>query len=208
MNASLVRRVIFSTLFYSQNYFYSTLFRTSILQLIVAHLIFPSTSIIQMVNNGSRNSSNSDNNDVENLSSTLEHLLIVQAQLLQTVQQVMVQMQEVNQLMQSMEVRASSRKRKSNTQDDVDQAQKMSAVEKAATQNPNGKKCYNYGQKGHFALQCRNSHTRPPRTLSSTLAPITQPASQRKGGSASGRLRTGIVGYHVEDWLPEETSHD
>jgi activator of HSP90 ATPase len=132
-----------------------------------------------MVNNGSRNSNNSDNNDVENLSSTLEHLLIVQAQLLQTVQQVMVQMQEVNQLMQSMEVRASSRKRKSNTQDDVDQAQKMSAVEKAATQNPKGKKCYNYGQKGHFALQCRNPHTRPPRTLSSTLAP--SPHLQAKG---------------------------
>jgi hypothetical protein len=49
----------------------------------------------------------------------LEHLLIVQAQLLQIVQQVMVQMKEINQLMQSMEVRPLSRKRKSNTQDDV-----------------------------------------------------------------------------------------
>jgi hypothetical protein len=44
-----------------------------------------------------------------------------------------------------MEVRPSSRKRKSNTQDDVGQVQKMSAIKKAATQNPKGKKCYNYG---------------------------------------------------------------
>jgi hypothetical protein len=114
-NTSLVRRVIFSRLFYNQNYFYSALFKTSILQLIVAHLIFPSTYIIQMVNNGSCNSNNGDNNDVKNPSSTLEHLLIVQAQLLQTVQQVMVQMQDINQLMQSMKVRSSSRKRKSST---------------------------------------------------------------------------------------------
>jgi hypothetical protein len=35
----------------------------------------------------------------------LENLLIVQAQLLQTVQQVMVKMQEINQLMQFIEVR-------------------------------------------------------------------------------------------------------
>jgi hypothetical protein len=55
-NTSLIRRVIFSRLFYNQNYSYSTLFKTSILQLIVAHLIFPSTYIIQMVNNGSCNS--------------------------------------------------------------------------------------------------------------------------------------------------------
>jgi hypothetical protein len=72
-----------------------------------------------MANNGSRNSNNGDNNDVENPSTMLEHLLIVQAQLLRTVQHVMVQMQEINQLMQYMEVRPSSRKRKSNTQDDV-----------------------------------------------------------------------------------------
>jgi hypothetical protein len=68
-----------------------------------------------MVNNGSRNSNNGDNNDVKNPSSMLEHLLIIQAQLLQTVQQVMVQMQDINQLMQSIEVRPSSWKRKSNT---------------------------------------------------------------------------------------------
>jgi hypothetical protein len=61
-----------------------------------------------MVNNGSRNSNNGDNNDVKNPSSMLEHLLIIQAQLLQTVQQVMVQMQDINQLMQSIEVRPSS----------------------------------------------------------------------------------------------------
>jgi hypothetical protein len=68
-----------------------------------------------MVNDGSHNFNNGDNNNIENPSSMLEHLLIIQAQLLQTIQQVMVQMQDVNQLMQSMEVGPSSRKRKSNT---------------------------------------------------------------------------------------------
>jgi hypothetical protein len=63
-----------------------------------------------MVNDGSCNSNNSDNSDIENPCSTLEHLLIVQAQLLQTIQQVMVQMQGVNQLMQSVGVRPSLRK--------------------------------------------------------------------------------------------------
>jgi hypothetical protein len=72
-----------------------------------------------MASNGSHNSNNGDNNDVENPSTTLEHLFIIQAQLLWTVHHVMVQMKEINQLMQSMEVRPSSRKRKSNTQDDV-----------------------------------------------------------------------------------------
>jgi hypothetical protein len=76
-----------------------------------------------MVIDGSRNSNNGDNNDAENPSSTLEQLLIIQAQLLQTVQQILVQMQDINQLMQSMEVRPSPRKRKSNTQDDVGQAE-------------------------------------------------------------------------------------
>jgi hypothetical protein len=69
----------------------------------------------------------------------------------------MVQMQDINQLMQPMEVRPSSRKRKSNTQDDVDQAQKINAIEKVA---PNRKECamsakatmtcFNCGEVGHF----------------------------------------------------------
>jgi hypothetical protein len=41
-------------------------------------------------------------------------------------------MQGVNQLMQSMEERPSSRKRKSHTQDDVGQAQKINVIKKAA----------------------------------------------------------------------------
>jgi hypothetical protein len=69
------------------------------------HLIFQSTSIIQMANDGIRNSNGGDNNNIENPSSMLEHLLIIQAQLLQTIQQVMVQMQDITQLMQSMELR-------------------------------------------------------------------------------------------------------
>jgi hypothetical protein len=86
-NTSLVRRVIFSSLFYNQNYFYATLSKTSILQLIFSfYLIFSSTSIIHMANNGSCNSNNCDNNDIENPPSMLEQLLIIQAQLLWTIQ--------------------------------------------------------------------------------------------------------------------------
>jgi hypothetical protein len=87
-----------------------------------------------MANDKSHNSSNVDNNDDENPSSTFEQLLIVQAQLFQTVQQILVQMQGVNQLMHSMEERPSSRKRNNNTQDDDEQAQKINAIEKNSTQ--------------------------------------------------------------------------
>jgi hypothetical protein len=72
-----------------------------------------------MANDGRCNCYNSNNNDVQNPPSTLEQLLIIQAQLLRTMQQILAQMQDVNQLLQSMEARLSSRKRKSNTQDDV-----------------------------------------------------------------------------------------
>jgi hypothetical protein len=117
-NASLVRIVIFSMLFSNKNYFYSTLFEISILQLIFAPcLIFSSTFTIQMANDGRCNCNNSDNKDVESPRSMLEQLLIVQSQLLQIVQQILMQMQGVNQLMQSVEARPSSRKRKSNTHD-------------------------------------------------------------------------------------------
>jgi hypothetical protein len=75
-----------------------------------------------MANDGSCKSNNSDNNDIESPPSTIEQLLIVQAQLHQTIQQILVQMQDVNQLMQSMEERPSSRKRKSDTQNDSDKA--------------------------------------------------------------------------------------
>jgi hypothetical protein len=137
MNASLVRRVIFLMLFPNQNYLYSTLFKTSILQLIfVLCLIFSSTSIIQMASDGSCKSNNGNNNDIESPLSTLEQLLIVQAQLHWTVQQILVQMQDVNQLTQSMEERPSSRKRKCDTQNDSDKAQKINATKKGSTQSP------------------------------------------------------------------------
>jgi hypothetical protein len=72
-----------------------------------------------MANDESHNSNNGDNNDDENPSSMLEQLLIIKTQLLQNVQQILVQMQGVNQVMQSKEERPLSWKRKSNTQDNV-----------------------------------------------------------------------------------------
>jgi hypothetical protein len=84
------------------------------------------------------NCNNGDNNDVQNLPSTLEHLLIVQAQLLWTLQQILAQMQDVNQLSQSMEARPSSGKRKSNTQDDVGPISKINATRKTAPNHKEG----------------------------------------------------------------------
>jgi hypothetical protein len=106
-------------------------------------------------------SNNSNNNDDENPSSTLEQLLIVQAQLLQTVQQILVQMQGVNLLMQSMEERPSSGKIKSNTQDDVRHKKKINAIKKAAQNHKEGSTsakttmtCLRCGQVGHYVNRC------------------------------------------------------
>jgi hypothetical protein len=90
-----------------------------------------------MGNDETYKSNNDDNNDIESPPSTLEQLLIIQNQLLQTVQQILVQMQDINQLMQSIEARPSSRKRKSNTHDDPGRAQKINAT-KEAIPNHNG----------------------------------------------------------------------
>jgi hypothetical protein len=111
-----------------------------------------------VANDGRCNCNNGNNIDVQNPPSTFEQLLIVEAQLLQTMQQILAQMQEVNQLLQSMEARSSSWKRKSNTQDDVGPISMINATEKAAPNHKEGSMSakattmyFNCGQVGHFA---------------------------------------------------------
>jgi hypothetical protein len=67
-------------------------------------------------------------------------------------QQILAQMQGINQLLQSMEARPSSGKRKSNTQDDVGPISKINATEKAVCNHKEGSTlakatttCFNYG---------------------------------------------------------------
>jgi hypothetical protein len=156
-----------------------------------------------MANDGRCNCDNSDNRGIQNPPSTLEQLLIIQAQLLQTMQQILAQIQDINQLMQSMEARTSSRKRKSNTHDDPGKAQRISATKEAIpnhnggsmtcfscgkvgyfghrySQNQGNQKCYNCGQKGHFTNSCTNPRTHPPLTPSSTSAPPPNPQAKEK----------------------------
>jgi hypothetical protein len=67
-------------------------------------------------------------------------------------------MQDINQLMQSMELRPSSRKRNNNTQNDVGQTQKINKVAPNHQEGSMSAKatmtCFKCGHVGHPANRC------------------------------------------------------
>jgi hypothetical protein len=108
-----------------------------------------------MANDRGCNCNNGGNKDVQNPPSMLEQLLIIQDQRLQSVQQILVQMHDVNQLMQSIEARTSSRKKKSNTHDDPGKAQKINATKEAIPNHNGGSTtCFKCEKVGYFAHRC------------------------------------------------------
>jgi hypothetical protein len=74
------------------------------------------------------------------------------------IQQILEQIQDINQQMQSMDVRPSSRKRKNNTQNDVGQARKINKVapnhQEGSTSAKATMTCFKFGYAGHFANRC------------------------------------------------------
>jgi hypothetical protein len=60
-------------------------------------------------------------------------------------------------------------------------------------QTPPDKECYNYEEKGHFAITCPNPWTRPP------LTPSTKVAPNHKGSSTITYFNCGKIG-HSTNW--------